>query len=302
MASKGFLSIKDFPREEIETLLAEAADFKREKPGPLLQGKILANCFFEPSTRTQLSFATAMKRLGGEVIGFGGDSNLSTQKGETLHDTIKVVGQYADVLVIRHPLEGAAKIAAEATNKPVINAGDGANEHPTQTLVDLFSIQECQGKIDGLNIVFAGDLLHGRTVHSLVYALQNYDVRLFFVAPHELRLPDALCDRLRRSGIPFSFHAGLDEVIGQADILYMTRIQKERFSTPVDMGWLGEKIAVNTGHLEKCKKNMRILHPLPRLFEIPQEIDSSPHSYYFTQAENGVYVRSALLQKVVQHG
>lgn len=293
LVGRDLVSITDLSFEEIERLLQTAHSLRQNPQPDLLKGALLATCFFEPSTRTRLSFETAMHRLGGSVIGFSEAEKTSTKKGESLFDTIRVIGSYADLIVIRHPHDGAARLAAEATDKPIINGGDGANQHPSQTLLDLFSIQECQGQIEGLHIALAGDLKHGRTVHSLSLALAAYPVRLYFVSPENLSLPDAISHELRKKGIKFSFHASLEEVIAKVDILYMTRIQKERFAetaTPfINPCLLKQK------HLEKAKVNLKILHPLPRVDEIEESIDATPFAYYFQQAANGVAVRMALM-------
>lgn len=296
---KNLISMKEMKREEIEDLLASAYEMKRIPSSPRLKGKIMASCFFEPSTRTRLSFETAMKRLGGDVIGFSETQGISTQKGESLRDTIRVIGLYADLLVVRHPLEGASRAAAESTSRPVINAGDGANEHPSQTLLDLFSIHECYNKIDGLRIACVGDLLYGRTVHSLALALKHFDVRLYFVSPPTLPLPDSICDELKREGIPYSFHSRLDEVIGQCDILYMTRVQKERFTNPDEYLRVKDAFILTPSLLAKAKAELKVLHPLPRVGEIASVVDQSSHAYYFQQAENGLYMRQALLCKLL---
>jgi aspartate carbamoyltransferase catalytic subunit len=214
------ISISDLSKEEIEKILKRAAEFKKKPPKDLLRGKILASCFFEPSTRTRLSFESAMLKLGGQVVGFSDAASTSVRKGETLSDTMRVIGGLADLIVIRHPLEGAAKLASQATTKPVINAGDGANQHPTQTLLDLFTIKECQGKLSGLNIAIVGDLKYGRTVHSLSYAAALFDMRLYFISPDELTLPDAILQELRKKRGKFSFHRSIEEAIGKADILH----------------------------------------------------------------------------------
>lgn len=292
---KDVLSIKDFTRSDLEELIQRAALFKEKMPEGALRGKLMASCFFEPSTRTRLSFESAMKRLGGDVIGFSSEKELSTQKGETLYDTIKVIGQMVDLIVLRHPLEGASRFASEITEALVINAGDGANEHPTQTMLDLFTIQECQQRIDGCNIAFVGDLKHARTVRSLVHALAAFDIRLFFVCPQELSLSDELCNELRSRSIPFSFHTRIEEVLAKADILYVTRMQKERFSDAELYERLKNRYTIDLALLEGAKKNLRILHPLPRVSEIAQEVDRSPYGYYFQQSENGLYMRAALL-------
>ncbi len=288
---RDLVSIADLTKEEIEHVLITAANLRKTPAADLCKGSILASCFYEPSTRTRLSFEAAMLRLGGAVIGFSEASNTSAKKGETLSDSIRVISTYADILVIRHPLEGSARLAAEASDKPVINAGDGANQHPTQTLLDLFSIRECQSKIDDLSIVIAGDLKYGRTVHSLCLALLHYHVRLYFVSPESLQLPEAIVQELRRKGIKFSFHSSLDEVIAKADILYMTRIQKERMGEIE----IENNCRLHLLQLKKAKANLRILHPLPRVDEIDPAIDAVSHAYYFEQAQNGLYVRMALL-------
>lgn len=294
LKQRSLISISDLSKEEIEKLLKRAAEFKKKPPKELLRGKILASCFFEPSTRTRLSFESAMLRLGGQVIGFSDSNCTSTKKGETLFDTIKVIGALADLIVIRHPLEGAAKLASEATRKPVINAGDGANQHPTQTLLDLFTIKECQGKLSGLNIAIVGDLKYGRTVHSLAYAAALFDMRLYFISPDELTLPDAILQELRKKRGKFSFHRSIEEVIGKVDILYMTRLQKERFDQAT-YERVKDNFILNEALLEKAKKHLRVLHPLPRVSEIARAVDNTPHAYYFQQAENGLFVRQALL-------
>jgi len=289
---RDLVSISDLSKADIEELLALALRMRNNPPSPSCKGLILASCFFEPSTRTRLSFEAAMLRLGGSVIGFSESENTSTKKGESLADTMRVIGGYCDLAVIRHPREGSARVAAECCPKPVINAGDGANQHPTQTLLDLFSIRECQGKINDLSIAIAGDLKHSRTVHSLAQALAHYAARLYFVSPEELQLPDGCAGELRKKGVKFSFHETLEEILPKADILYMTRVQKERFQTPVAQIPLLKK-----GHLAKAKPTLRILAPLPRLEEVDVAIDATPQAYYFQQAQNGLYVRMALLEK-----
>ncbi len=294
------ISISDLSKEEIEKILKRAAEFKKKPPKDLLLGKILASCFFEPSTRTRLSFESAMLKLGGQVIGFSNADSTSVRKGETLSDTMRVIGGLADLIVIRHPLEGAAKLASQATTKPVINAGDGANQHPTQTLLDLFTIKECQGKLSGLNVAIVGDLKYGRTVHSLSYAAALFDMRLYFISPDELTLPDAILQELRKKRGKFSFHRSIEEVIGKVDILYMTRLQKERFDTST-YERVKENYILEEALLQKAKKHLRILHPLPRVGEIDRAIDKTPHAYYFQQAENGLFVRQSLLYSILKN-
>lgn len=291
---KDILSIKDLSLAEIQQILALASKLKEKSSEELLAKKIIAHCFFEPSTRTRLSFETATLRLGGKVIGFSSSEGLSVKKGETLQDTIRMITNYADLIIIRHPQEGAARLAAEFSDKPIINAGDGANQHPTQTLVDLFTIQECQQHLNGLAIALVGDLKYGRTIHSFIEACQLFDIRLFLVAPSSLTLPDASCDMLKQNGVRFSFHHSLKEVIPKVDILYMTRIQQERLShTENDLIDKNEILTLDL--LTQAKPNLKILHPLPRTNEIDPRVDQSPAAYYFEQAANGVFVREAIL-------
>ena len=288
------ISIRDLSSEKIALILNLAKKFKDTKVADTLSQKIIAHCFFEPSTRTRLSFESATLRLGGNVIGFASDEAISIKKGETLHDTIRVVENYADLIVIRHPKEGAARLAADISTIPVINAGDGANQHPTQTLVDLFTIQECQGKLDGLSIALVGDLKYGRTIHSFAQACMRFNIRLFLVAPTWLALPDEICDSLKNAGVRFSFHQSLAEVINKVDIVYMTRLQQERINTPINHT-LTEELILTEAMLSEAKPTMKILHPLPRVNEIEADVDASPHAYYFEQAANGVCVRQAVL-------
>lgn len=288
------ISVKELSLETIQQVLELAKRFK-QKPAPrTLENKVIANCFFESSTRTRLSFESAVYRLGGQVLGFSSDEGLSIQKGETLEDTVRVISDYADAIVIRHSREGAARLAAEVSDKPVINAGDGSNQHPSQTLLDLFSIQESQGRLDGLSIAFVGDLKYGRTIHSLAQACELYDVRLYLVSPESLALPEMICDRLKKRGVRFSFHQTIEEVIPKIDILYMTRIQQERFSKS-DYQLVKDAYILTPEHLKRAKANLKILHPLPRVNEIETSVDKLEYAYYFQQAANGVFVRQALL-------
>ena len=296
---RDIISINELSKKEIMVVLKHAATLKANPQPRILEGCVLGSCFFEPSTRTRLSFETAMQRLGGRVVGFADPAVTSAKKGETLFDAIKIIGQYVDVIAIRHPLEGAARRAAEATDKPIINGGDGANQHPTQTLLDLFSILECQKKLNGLQIAMVGDLKYGRTVHSLTQAFTNFDTKFYFVAPGVLQMPDYLCHTLRKNGIKFSFHDKIEDVINKVDILYMTRIQAERFADPLDYERVKNIFVLKASMLEKAKPNMKILHPLPRVNEISNDVDKTKHAYYFKQAENGLYVRQALLSLVL---
>lgn len=288
------ISTKDLNRDQIELILDTAAQIKKKTPKKALQDKIIAHCFFEPSTRTRLSFETATLRLGGQVIGFSSGETTSSKKGESLHDSIKVIGEYADLIVIRHHQQGAARLAAEITDKPIINAGDAANQHPTQTLVDLFTMQEAQGKLEGLNIALVGDLKYGRTIHSFVQVCALFNFRLYLIGPEVLMLPEHQCDMLKKSGVRFSFHQSMEEIMHKIDILYMTRIQQERFDES-EYHLLSKQYTLTPASLEKAKSNLKIMHPLPRLGEIVPEVDQTPYAHYFTQAANGVPVRQALL-------
>jgi aspartate carbamoyltransferase catalytic subunit len=295
MKGSDLISIRELGKEQILDILELAEEMKQNGGKPLLKGALMASCFFEPSTRTRLSFEAAMKRLGGEVIGFADGATTAVQKGESLYDSMKIVGLYSDLIVIRHPLEGSARQAADATDKPVVNAGDGANEHPTQTLVDLFTIRNCQNRLEGLNVAFVGDLLYGRTVHSLALALSLFGSRFYFVAPSALAIPETLCQDLRQLGTPFSFHQTIEEVIDKVDILFMTRIQKERFASEEAYLRMRDHFILTPHLLKKAQPQLRVLHPLPRVNEIDRSVDLSPHAHYFSQAENGVPVRQAIL-------
>lgn len=290
------LSLKDLSLDQIQLILKTAERLKQKPLSHLIQNKIVAHCFFEASTRTRLSFESASLRLGGHNIGFSTSDGLSVKKGETLHDTIRVISEYADLIVIRHPQEGAARLAAEVSAKPVINAGDGANQHPTQALVDLFTIQECQKRLDGLNIALVGDLKYGRTIHSFAQACMLFDVRLYLVSPEGLAMPEPICDALKKQGVRFSFHRSMEEVLPKVDILYLTRIQQERFSqaeyASIKNNYILTPALLNN---TKIKDNLKVLHPLPRINEIDVGVDKTPYAHYFIQAANGVYVRQALL-------
>lgn len=291
---RDILSVKALSLDDINCILDTATQLKHSTNAHALQGKLVAQCFFEPSTRTRLSFESAALRLGGRVLGFSSADNLSVKKGESLHDSIRVISDYADVIVIRHQLEGAARLAAEISNKPVINAGDGANQHPTQALVDLFTIKECQNRLNGLSIGLVGDLKYGRTIHSFAQACMLFDVRLYLVSPDSLTLPEPICDMLKKKGIRFSFHRSLEEVIPKVDILYMTRIQQERFSHS-EYPLVKDHYILTPEHLAHAKSNLKVLHPLPRVNEIHVDVDKTPYAHYFQQAANAVPVRQALL-------
>ena len=290
---KDIISIRDLSLTEINLILKLAKKFKKKPPKKYLLNKIIAHCFFEPSTRTRLSFETATLRLGGQVIGFSNSENISTKKGEDLSDTIRTISYYADLIIIRHPREGAARLAAEVSDKPIINAGDGANQHPTQALADLFTIQEAQGNLEGLSIALVGDLKYGRVIHSLLQICALFNMRLFLLAPSLLALPEALCDELKHQGIRFSFHSNLDE-ISRVDILYMTRLQRERF-TESEHELFESQYVLTPDKLKKAKTNLKILHPLPRAGEIDKLIDKLPYAFYFNQVANAIYIRQAIL-------
>jgi len=296
---RDIISITDLSKAEILHVLKHAEGLKRKQQPKLLDTYVMGSCFFEPSTRTRLSFETAMQRLGGRVIGFADPGVTSAKKGETLYDTMVMVGQYADVIAMRSPIEGAARRAAEATDKPILNGGDGANQHPTQTLLDLFSILETQKKLDGLNIALVGDLKYGRTTHSLAQAMTNFKTRLYFVAPDMLQMPEYICDELKAKGLKYSMHQKIEDVIDKVDILYMTRIQGERFADPMDYERVKNVYVLRANMLGNAKSNLRIMHPLPRVNEIATDVDKTKHAYYFEQAENGMYVRQALLGLVL---
>ncbi|AAL80723.1 aspartate carbamoyltransferase [Pyrococcus furiosus DSM 3638] len=297
------ISIRDFSKEDIEIVLSTAERLEKElkEKGQLeyARGKILATLFFEPSTRTRLSFESAMHRLGGAVIGFAEASTSSVKKGESLADTIKTVEQYSDVIVIRHPKEGAARLAAEVAEIPVINAGDGSNQHPTQTLLDLYTIRKEFGKIDGLKIGLLGDLKYGRTVHSLAEALAYYDVELYLISPELLRMPRHIVEELREKGVTVYETSDLMSVIGELDVLYVTRIQKERFPDEQEYLKVRGSYQVNLQVLSKAKETLKVMHPLPRVDEIHPEVDKTKHAIYFKQVFNGIPVRMALLGLVL---
>lgn len=296
MNSKSLVSIDDISRDEILQLLESARHFEENPNRRLLEGKVVATLFFEPSTRTRLSFETAVNRLGGRVIGFSDASTSSSAKGETLKDTIKMVSNYVDLIVMRHYLEGAARYATEVTDVPVINAGDGANQHPSQTMLDLYSIYKTQGKLEDLTITMVGDLKYGRTVHSLIQAMRYFNPTFHFVACEELRMPDEYKDLCDRNGIKYTEHTDFSpEVINASDILYMTRVQRERFTDIMEYEKVKNLYTLRNAMLADAKDNLRVLHPLPRITEIDQDVDDNPKAYYFDQARNGLYARQAII-------
>ena len=295
MKNKSLVSIDDLSTDEILKILDLAEEFERDPVRKLLEGKVIATLFFEPSTRTRLSFESAVNRLGGKIVGFADASYSSVSKGETLKDTILTVNNYCDLIVMRHPIEGSARYASEIASVPVINAGDGANQHPTQTMLDLFSIRKTQGTLDNLNIFMVGDLKYGRTVHSLVMAMSRWNTTFNFIAPEELKMPDEFKLYLENLGLKYYEHNDFTEIISKADIIYMTRVQKERFSDPMEYEKVKNIYVLKNSMLKDTKQNMRVLHPLPRVNEIHIDVDNNPKAYYFEQALNGVYTRQAIL-------
>lgn len=298
--NRSLVTIANLTRDKIEYLIEMAAEFEKHPNRRLLEGKVVATLFFEPSTRTRLSFETAANRLGARVIGFTDPKVTSSSKGETLKDTLKMVSNYADVIVMRHYLEGAARYASEVTPTPVVNAGDGANQHPSQTMLDLYSIKKTQGTLENLHIYLIGDLKYGRTVHSLLMAMRHFNPVFHFVAPTELAMPDEYKLYCRAHGIRFVEDSRFDEEsIAEADILYMTRVQRERFSDLMEYERVKDTYILRASMLGKAKPNMKILHPLPRVNEIAYDVDDNPHAYYFDQARNGLYAREAIICDVL---
>lgn len=300
MKCESLVSINDFSKEEIMDLLEKARSFEENPNRRVLEGKVIATLFFEPSTRTRLSFETAVNRLGGRIIGFSDAATSSSSKGESLKDTIMMVSNYVDLIIMRHHLEGAARYASEVSSVPIINAGDGANQHPTQTMLDLYSIYKTQGTLENLNITMVGDLKYGRTVHSLLQAMSHFNPTFHFVAPDELKMPQEykiFCDE---HNIPYYEHSDFsEEVINQADILYMTRVQRERFTDLVEYERVKDVYILRNSMLANSKPNLRVLHPLPRVNEIAYDVDDNPKAYYFQQAKNGLFARQAIICKVL---
>jgi len=299
MEGKSLISINDYSKEDYLRILKLAAEFEKNPKQNLLQGYVIATLFFEPSTRTRLSFESAINKLGGRVIGFADAGVSSVTKGETLRDTIRTVSNYCDLIVMRHPLEGSARFASEVSSVPVINAGDGANQHPTQTLLDLYSINKTQGKLDDLNIFLVGDLKYGRTVHSLLMAMSKYRTIFNFISPDELKMPDEYKLYLNALGLKYYEHKDFTEIISRADIIYMTRVQKERFSDPIEYEKVKNAYVLKNRMLDNTKETMKVLHPLPRVNEISEDVDANLKAYYFTQTLNGVYTRMAILTSIL---
>ncbi len=292
------ISIPDLSNEQLECLLDTALRLKREPHRNLLEGQLIGSCFFEPSTRTRLSFETAVQRLGGKVIGFSDGANTSAKKGETLADTARIISSYTDAIIIRHPKDGAARVLAEFSAVPVINAGDGTNQHPSQTLLDLVTIQETQGRLDKLVIAMAGDLKYGRTVHSLAQAMKRHQAEFIFVSPPSLAMPDYITEEIDAAGCRYQILPSLEEAARHADILYMTRVQRERFDEQ-EFAKIQGKFNLEAATLAQAKPNLRVLHPLPRVDEIHPNVDGTVYAYYFEQAKNGVFARMSMLSLVL---
>ena len=300
MDKRSLVSISQLTKDEILQLISDAAFFEAHPNQHLLDGKVIATLFFEPSTRTRLSFETAVNRLGGRVIGFSDAATTSSSKGETLKDTIKMVSNYVDLIIMRHYLEGAALYATEVSPVPIINAGDGANQHPSQTMLDLFSIYKTQGRLDNLNITLVGDLKYGRTVHSLIMAMYHFNPTFNFIACDELKMPveyKIFCDQ---HGIKYTESRDFGpEIINNTDILYMTRVQRERFTDLDEYERVKNIYTLRNAMLADSRPNLRILHPLPRVGEINPDVDDNPKAYYFNQAQNGLYARQAIICQVL---
>jgi len=299
MKNKSLISINDYTKEEQLSILKLAKEFEKNPTSTILKDYVVSTLFFEPSTRTRLSFESAVNRLGGKIIGFSDSSSTSVKKGESLKDTIITVSNYSDLIVMRNPIEGSARFASEVSKVPVINAGDGANQHPTQTLLDMYTILQTQKTLDNLHIAFVGDLKYGRTVHSLVIALCNFNCTFHFVSPVELKLPSAVKIHIKEKKLTYHQYTEINDILPLVDILYMTRIQKERFSDPLEYERVKNLYNLNRAMLINTKDNLKVLHPMPRVNEIDIDVDDSPKAHYFQQALNGVYVRQALITSIL---
>lgn len=300
MTSKSLVSISDIDKEEMLHLLELSRYFEENPNSKILDGRVVATLFFEPSTRTRLSFETAVNRLGGRVIGFSDANSTSTSKGETLKDTIKMVSNYVDLIVMRHHLEGAARYATEVTSTPIINAGDGANQHPSQTMLDLYSIYKTQGTLENLTITMVGDLKYGRTVHSLLMAMRYFNPTFNFIACDELQMPAEYKKFCVDNGIRFNESANFSaDVINSSDIIYMTRVQRERFTDIMEYERVKDLYRLHNSMLDNSKPTLKILHPLPRVNEIDQDVDDNPKAYYFQQAGNGLFARQAIITRAL---
>lgn len=299
MKNKSLVSISDFSKSDYLKIISTAEEFDKNSYQNILDGKVIGTLFFEPSTRTRLSFESSINRLGGKVVGFTDASSSSVTKGESLYDTIQVVQNYCELIVMRHPLEGSARFASEICNVPIVNAGDGANQHPTQTLLDLYTIKQSQGTLENLDLFMVGDLKYGRTVHSLLMAMSEFNTRFHFISPEELKMPEVYKIHLQKKGLEFTEYRDIDDNVNKADILYMTRVQKERFSDPIEYERTKNAYILKADMISKAKNSMKVLHPLPRVNEIDVSVDTTEHANYFKQAENGVYVRQAIISLIL---
>ncbi|MFO7755073.1 MAG: aspartate carbamoyltransferase [Bacteroidales bacterium] len=299
MKNKSLVSIDDLSTDEMVSILDLAEKFEKEPSQRLLEDRVIATLFFEPSTRTRLSFESAISRLGGKIIGFTDASSSSVTKGESLNDTIRTVNNYCDLIVMRHPVEGSARLASEIADVPVVNAGDGANQHPTQTMLDLYSIRKTQKSLDNLNIFLVGDLKYGRTVHSLLMAMSRWNTTFNFISPDELKMPVEYKLYLDSLGLKYYEHSDFTDIIKEADVIYMTRVQKERFSDPMEYEKVKNVYVLRNHMLRDTRENLKVLHPLPRVNEIHRDVDVNTKSYYFQQALNGVYTRQAILTRLL---
>ncbi len=299
LKNRNLISISDYTKEEYLKILDLAEEFEANPRQELLRNYVIASLFFEPSTRTRLSFESAISQLGGKIVGFTDAASSSTKKGESLKDTILTVCNYSDLIVMRHPIDGSSRYASEVASVPIINAGDGSNQHPTQCMLDLYSIRKTQGSLDNLKIALVGDLKYGRTVHSLVEAMCHFNAEFHLVSPEELKLPSSVKRHIKDANLEYYQYTELEDVMEHSDIIYMTRIQRERFSDPMEYEKVKNSYVLQRSMLENTKENMRVLHPLPRVNEITEDVDSHPKAYYFQQALNGVYVRQALLTAIL---
>jgi aspartate carbamoyltransferase catalytic subunit len=299
LKGRSLVSITDYNKEEILRILEIAAGFEENQRQQILSGHVIGSLFFEPSTRTRLSFESAVQYLGGSIVGFASPDVSSVTKGESLKDTILTVSNYTDLIVMRNPLDGSARYASEVSPVPILNAGDGANQHPTQCLLDLYSINKTQGRLDDIHIAMVGDLKYGRTVHSLVQALSLFGATFHFVSPDSLKMPSSVKTWVKNAGLEYHQYTDLMDVIPTADILYMTRIQGERFPDPLEYEKVKNAYILSNDMLEGSKETMKVMHPLPRVNEITEDVDDNPKAYYFQQARNGVFIRQALIAAIL---
>ena len=299
MKNRNLISISDYTKEEYIKIVDLAEEFEKNPRQDLLSKHVIASLFFEPSTRTRLSFESAISQLGGKIVGFTDAASSSSKKGESLKDTILTVCNYSDLIVMRHPLDGSSRYAGEVASVPVINAGDGSNQHPTQCMLDLYSIRKTQGTLENLKVALVGDLKYGRTVHSLVEAMSHFNTEFHLVSPEELKLPSTVKRHIKNANLNYYQYTKLEDVMDFSDIVYMTRIQRERFSDPMEYEKVKNSYVMNRSMLHNTKENMSVLHPLPRVNEINEDVDDDPKAYYFRQALNGVYVRQALITAIL---